>query len=104
MIERTFSDLGKCDVCRTRPAVGVASTSMPMTAAYCVECAARGADPEFIFEALFADFGVDFDKLAEGLAEMETFGGGGYVTYREWATARAACGAADAAVRLRNDA
>ena len=96
--------LGKCDVCNVRPAVGVASTSMPISAAYCAKCAQRGADPEFIFEALFADYGADFEKLAEGVPEMETFSGGRYVTYREWATSRIAFDTGTEAARLPNDA
>jgi hypothetical protein len=80
-------DLGLCDVCKTNQAIGVASTSMPLSVAYCTECAARGADPEVVFHCWFDDVGTDFAKLREGVPDQATtFKDGRYVTYREWAT------------------
>ena len=64
---------------------------MPYSCAYCRECACRGADPEIVFVCMFNDVGTDFAKLVDGYAdEMMTFKDGRYMTYREWATARAA--------------
>jgi hypothetical protein len=37
-----------CECCNERPAIGIASTSMPISVAYCAECAAAGVDPYFI--------------------------------------------------------
>jgi hypothetical protein len=80
-------DMGKCDVCQTNPAIGVASTSMPMSVAFCGECAGRGADPEIVFLCMFDDVGAEFANLADGVADgMTTFKDGRYVSYREWAT------------------
>ena len=80
-------DLGKCDVCAVNPAVGVASTSMPMSVAFCAECAGRGADPEIVFICWYDDFGTDFSKMADGVADNYiTYKDGRYMNYREWAT------------------
>ena len=81
-----MTDLGKCEVCGINPAIGVASTSMPYSCAYCVECAKRGADPEVVFVCMYDDVGTDFSKLVEGYADaVITFKDGRYMTYREWA-------------------
>lgn len=86
-----MAKLGNCDVCNERPAIGVASTSMPMSVAFCQECAAQGADPAIVFVCMFDDCGIDFDKMADGVPDgMTTWKDGRFVTYREWATERAA--------------
>lgn len=46
-----------CEVCGARPAVGVASTSIPYSAAYCAACAAIGADPYWVLVANTAGIG-----------------------------------------------
>lgn len=51
----TETELGLCDVCARQPAIGVASTSIPYSCAFCKECAQRGADPEMVFEHLLWD-------------------------------------------------
>jgi hypothetical protein len=80
----------KCDVCRTGQAIGVASTIMPYSCAYCKECCLRFAQPLIVFECFWEDVGTDFARLREGIAdELETYDCGRYQTYREWATRRA---------------
>lgn len=81
----------KCDVCGVGEAIGVASTSMPMSVAYCCECAQRGADPEIVFICFYDDFGNDFAAFGAP-DELLTFSGGRYMTYREWAMLRDAAG------------
>ncbi len=78
----------KCDVCGQGQAIGVASTSMPMSVAYCAECARRGADPEIVFVCWYDDFGTRFDEMARPDA-VNTFKDGRYMSYREWAMAHA---------------
>lgn len=79
----------KCEVCQINPAIGVASTIMPYSCAYCVECAKRFAQPAIVFECFFEDIGIDFDKLQDGFAdELETFKDGRYISYRDWAMER----------------
>lgn len=75
--------LGKCDVCHTNDAIGVASTSQPFSCAYCGDCAAHGADPEWIFQFLLADVANgDPSQIREGLT---TWRDGAYLTFHEWA-------------------
>lgn len=74
----------KCEVCGINPPIGVASTVMPYSCAYCVECCKRFAQPEVVFECMFDDFGRDFDKVHHHYLDLETFKNGRYVTYREW--------------------
>jgi hypothetical protein len=80
---------GKCGVCHTGRAIGVASTVMPYSCAYCVECCKRFAQPLFVFECFWTDVGTDFARLADGVDQLETYDGGRYQTYREWAARRA---------------
>lgn len=71
-----------CDVCRTNPMIGVASTSMPLSVAYCAECARLGADPEIVF-IYWEECGIaPEDHRAPDHAV--TFKDGAYVTYRKW--------------------
>lgn len=80
----TMADL-KCDVCGVGKAVGVCSTIMPFSCAYCIECLQRGAQPEIVFLGMYMDIGRDLSKLAEGVADsMVTYDDGRYVSYREW--------------------
>lgn len=72
---------GMCEVCGINPAIGVASTSMPYSCAYCEECARRGADPELVFECWFQDVLWDVDAIVAGPV---TFCDGGYLTFPEW--------------------
>lgn len=77
----TMEDM-KCDVCGRGPAVGVASTSMPMSVAYCQECADKGADPEIIFTCMLNSVDGKASMVAEGLV---TYKDGKYMTFHEWA-------------------
>lgn len=74
----------KCDVCHTNKPIGVASTSVPLSVAYCVECAEKGADPEIVFE-YFLKMGHGPDEIME---EIVTYKDGKYITYREWYSQR----------------
>lgn len=88
----TMAD-SKCDVCQIGKAIGVASTIMPYSCAYCRECATRHAQPLIVFECWWEDIGNKFEKFQEGIVDQfETFDCGRYMTYREWATRRAGGG------------
>jgi len=76
----------RCDVCN-RPgeehkAIGVASTSVPYSCAFCAECAARGADPELVFEHWYDVIGEPENHRCPD--DSVTFRDGRYMTYREW--------------------
>lgn len=43
-----MTDLSICEVCGARPAIGVFSTSIPYSAAYCRECVEAGVDPYWV--------------------------------------------------------
>jgi hypothetical protein len=77
---------GECEVCHVNPPIGVASTLMPYSCAYCRECATRGAQPLEVFECLYDEYGTDFDRLRAEVLVMETFAEGRYVEYKTWAT------------------
>lgn len=71
-----------CDVCHTNHMIGVASTSMPISVAYCVECARRGADPEFVFKCWEEDIGdPSRHRNPDGAV---TYVDGKYINYRDW--------------------
>lgn len=80
----------KCGVCRVNRALGVASTIIPFSCAYCVECARRHAQPLMVFEYFYDDLGTDFDKMGEMADKLETYAGGNYINYRTWAAKRQA--------------
>jgi len=82
---------GKCEICGGPP-IGVASTIMPYSCAYCVECCQRFAQPMIVFECFFDDFGADFKKMRDGLDQLETWDhkNAKYITYREYANQRKA--------------
>jgi hypothetical protein len=73
---------GKCDVCGIRPPIGVASTHIPLSVAYCVECATAGADPESVFE-YWASENLSPDEMACP-DDFCTWKDGKYVSYRHW--------------------
>lgn len=75
----------KCEVCQVNKPIGVASTVMPYSCAYCVECARRFAQPKMVFEMFFDEVGINFELMADGFADMETYHDGKYTSYREWA-------------------
>lgn len=74
-------DPGLCDVCHKNPMIGVASTSVPFSCAYCSECAEQGADPEWIFVMWAEDHGYKPQDLVSGLV---TYKDGRYLTYEKW--------------------
>jgi hypothetical protein len=75
-----------CDVCNKNEAIGVASTSVPLSVAFCVECARRGADPEIVF-LYWAEEGIR-PEIHACPDYATTYKDGKYVTYREWFEAR----------------
>jgi hypothetical protein len=75
----------KCEVCEVNEPIGVASTVMPYSCAYCVECARRFAQPKAVFEYFFAAHGTNFEEMCEWEVKLETFHEGKYIKYREWA-------------------
>jgi hypothetical protein len=77
-----------CEVCGVNPPIGVASTVMPYSCAYCAECCQRFAQPIIVFECFWDDFGADFYKMQHGLEELESYIDGRYISYREWAERR----------------
>jgi hypothetical protein len=84
----TMADF-KCDVCGVGKAIGVASTMIPYSCAFCIECAERHAQPEIVFETIYDDGGTDFDNFVDGFVDnVVTHKDGKYQTYREWATWR----------------
>jgi hypothetical protein len=54
----------KCDCCG-QPAVGVASSCMPISFAYCKNCLNYGAEPEFIFAYHYDEVSQDGEGLAD---------------------------------------
>lgn len=76
----------RCEICNVNEPVGVASTVMPYSCAYCIECLRRFAQPKVVFECFYDDFGTDFDKMRDGMADLETFHDGKYISYRTWAS------------------
>ena len=72
---------GKCDVCQTNDAIGVASTAIPLSVAYCVECAQRNAQPKCVFEIWEEDIPPK-DHAAPD--HFVTYQDGKYITYRKW--------------------
>jgi hypothetical protein len=77
-----------CEVCGVNPPIGVASTIMPYSCAYCAECCRRFAQPMIVFECFWDDFGANFHKMMPGVDQMEAYVDGKYVTYKEWAERR----------------
>lgn len=73
-----------CDVCNKNPMIGVASTSIPFSCAFCKECAQQGADPEWVFEYFFTDVMTNKDPstIREGLV---TYKDGKYISFQDWA-------------------
>lgn len=75
----------KCEVCEVNAPIGVASTVMPYSCAYCIECLRQFAQPRIVFECFFEDFGTAFDTMNPDYTELVTFHNGKYIAYTEWA-------------------
>lgn len=80
----TMAD-GVCEVCRTRPPIGVACTSIPLSVAYCGECAAAGADPEIVFVCWIEDCNGNLSLFNPAILEQVTWKDGRFMTFKEWA-------------------
>jgi hypothetical protein len=83
-MEMTMQD-GKCDVCHKNPPVGVASTAVPLSVAYCMECAQRHAQPLCVF-VMWEESIPPNDHIAPD--SFCTYENGNYVSYRKWYNAR----------------
>jgi len=80
-----------CDVCHVNLPIGVASTMVPYSCAYCRQCLLWNAQPDIVFETWYDDVGVEFNKMASGFPDsVVTFQGGAYISYRQWALRKAA--------------
>lgn len=77
---------GLCDVCDLRPMIGVASTSVPFSCAYCSECAQRGADPSWVLSYMIDDVaGGDLSRLhPDAVKGLCTWHDGKFITIEEW--------------------
>jgi hypothetical protein len=82
----TMRDM-KCDVCGVNPPLGVASTSIPYSCAYCQECATRGADPEGVFEYLFQSIKEGDLAIEDVRDNLVTYKDGKYISFKEWSEA-----------------
>jgi len=71
-----------CDVCNKEPALGVASTSIPYSCAFCRKCLEQGADPIMVFDLWYTQIGDPDNHACPD--DSKTFYEGKYVTYREW--------------------
>jgi hypothetical protein len=80
----TMTDM-KCDVCGVNPPIGVASTIIPYSCAYCKECAERNAQPEIVFLAILDDI-KEAGRSSEDVDDaIITFKNGRYMSFKEWA-------------------
>ena len=71
----------KCDVCNTNKPIGVASTAIPLSVAYCAECAKRHAQPLCVFLMWEEDIPPKDHACPD---HMVTYENGKYITYRKW--------------------
>jgi len=85
----------KCDVCGRPGAVGVASTVIPYSCAYCVPCLQRNAQPDLVFMVMYETIGIDFETANPAYLELVTYVDGDYIDYRTWAQKRHASEAND---------
>jgi hypothetical protein len=76
----TMADM-KCDVCRIGDAIGVASTAIPLSVAYCAECAKRNAQPLAVFMLWEEEIPPDDHRSPDAFC---TFEDGKYISYRKW--------------------
>lgn len=77
----TMAD-GICEVCNRPGAIGVASTIMPYSCAYCRECALRGAQPEVVFLTLHETYGPNVDP--DFGEQVVTYSDGEYINFNQW--------------------
>jgi hypothetical protein len=78
----------KCDVCEVNPPVGIASTHVPYSCAYCFECLKRHADPECVFETIFEEIKQEGRSVDDVIDELVTYKDGKYISFKEWAAGR----------------
>lgn len=73
-----------CDICGSSAMVGVAASVIgPMSQAYCSECLANSAEPEWAFEYTYeiTDNGAE---VAPWVSQLSTWKDGKYLTWDEW--------------------
>lgn len=75
----------KCDVCFKNSPIGVASTAIPLSVAYCEECARRNAQPIDVF-FIWEDDTPPKDHRAPDY--YTAYVDGEYISYRKWYNAR----------------
>lgn len=75
----------KCDVCKVNSPIGVASTAIPLSVAYCKECAQRNAQPLDVFILWEEDIPPKDHRAPD---DFVTYADGKYITYRRWYNAR----------------
>lgn len=74
----------KCEVCG-EPAVGVASSIMPISHAYCRKCLTENAEPIFIFRYHYDEVSTDGEGLAPWFTEnVKSYMDGKYITWQEY--------------------
>ena len=76
----TMGDM-KCDVCNVNEAIGVASTAVPLSVAYCAECAKRNAQPLAVFLLWEEDIPPEDHRAPD---QFCTYEDGKYISYRKW--------------------
>lgn len=84
--ESAEHNLGKCNVCHTNDAIGVASSCLgPMSMCFCVQCLQQGAEAEhmLIYSMWTAD--KELGNIAkEVLEHVKTFKDGKYLSWTDW--------------------
>nr|AIA19125.1 Unknown Function [uncultured bacterium] len=75
-----------CDVChRQADKVHVHSSGVaPMSFASCIECLLGYVEPESLFHFLYDCVGNKGEGLTEGIAVLNTWKDGKYMTWNEW--------------------
>lgn len=82
----------KCDACGEQ-AVGVASSCIPMSFAYCKKCLLNHAEPEFIFAYHYDDVSNDGKGLADWFTQgVKIFKDGEYWNWNRYVEWRHATG------------
>jgi hypothetical protein len=78
----------KCDVCGRPGAVGVASTAIPYSCAYCVPCLQVNAQPDIVFETIWEGSDGDNTQIHPAYLELVTWKDGKYIDYPTWSAER----------------
>ena len=91
-MEQTLNSDLKCDVCG-EPAIGVASSCMPISFAYCRKCLQEGAEPIFVFAYHYDEVSDDGGNLADWFTQnVKSYMDGHYISWGEYVAWRHANG------------